>query len=137
MTPEPVALEHTFDGFYGLEYASAPDDDGALRGRLHVRPQLIGGGGVLHGGVPAAIAEGLASYGTMLAVLADGRAVAGLSNDTSIVAPAGEGATLDAVARPVDRADDYWLWSVELRDQSGGLCAFSRVTIAVRPSRSR
>ena len=52
-----------------------------------------------------------------------------------MIAPVAEGATVYGEATPHSRADDYWVWSVQLRDDAGTLCAFSRVTIAVRPLR--
>jgi hypothetical protein len=59
----------------------------------------------------------------------------GLSNDTTVIAAVAEGTTLHAEATPLSRVEDYWVWSVTLRDDAGTLCAFSRVTIAVRPLR--
>jgi uncharacterized protein (TIGR00369 family) len=134
---EPVVpFEHSFDAVIGLE----PDgewfgEDGIVRGRLQVRPELLGAEDRLHGGVPAAIAETLASQGTARVTIPQGRMPSGLSNDTTVTAAVGEGTTLHAEATPLSRADDYWVWSIELRDDAGTLCAFSRVTIAVRPLR--
>ena len=131
-----VSYEQSFDGLYGLETAAdGLEPDGSLRGRLVVRRELLGAEGRLHGGVPAAIAESLASQGTAMAVAADGLFVSGLSNDTTVIAPVNEGATLRAIATPRGRGADLWVWSVELRDAAEQLCAFSRVTIAVRPPR--
>jgi uncharacterized protein (TIGR00369 family) len=130
-----------FDAVYGLELIGVGDGEPGggggttLRGRVRVRRELLGAGGRLHGGVPAAIAESLASHGTAFATLQRGLAASGLSNDTTVVAPAVEGATLHAEATAQSRADDYWVWAVALRDDAGTLCAFSRVTIAVRPLR--
>jgi uncharacterized protein (TIGR00369 family) len=134
--PFVLSYDASFDGLYGLETATRGlDEDGVLRGRVPVRPDLLGAQGRLHGGVPAAIAESLASQGTAWAVVGDGLMVSGLSNDTTVLAPVTEGATLHAEARAHSRGTDLWLWSVELRDDGGALCAFSRVTIAVRPLR--
>jgi uncharacterized protein (TIGR00369 family) len=131
-----VAFERSFDALYGLELvAPGLDEDGILRGRVRVGPELLGAAGRLHGGVPAAIAESLASNGTGLITMPQGLMPSGLSNDTTVIAAVGEGATLHAEAVPLSRADDFWLWSVELRNDAGALCAFSRVTIAVRPLR--
>jgi 1,4-dihydroxy-2-naphthoyl-CoA hydrolase len=139
---EPVAFEphvpvqRSFDGLYGLELVgSGLGDDGVLRGRLQVRPELLGAEDRLHGGIPAAIAESLASQGTALNVMQQGLVPSGLSNDTTVIVAVGEGATLHAEATPLSRVEDYWVWSVQLRDDAGTLCAFSRVTIAVRPLR--
>jgi 1,4-dihydroxy-2-naphthoyl-CoA hydrolase len=131
-----VSFERSFDTLYGLELTREGfGEDGVVRGRVRVRRELLGAENRLHGGVPAAIAEALASQGTALDTIPRGLMPSGLSNDTSVVAPVGEGATLHAEATPHSRTDDYWVWSIELRDDAGVLCAFSRVTIAVRPLR--
>jgi 1,4-dihydroxy-2-naphthoyl-CoA hydrolase len=123
-----------FDTVYGLEL-DGPHEGGIMRGRVHVGPELLGAEDRLHGGVPAAIAEALASLGTGADTFPRGLVPSGLSNDTTVITPVGEGATLEGEATPHSRADDYWVWSVQLRDDAGTLCAFSRVTIAVRPLR--
>lgn len=136
-----VPLHQGFDALYGLELIGGAEPgpgDGAsvtLRGRVRVGRELLGADGRLHGGVPAAIAESLASHGTAFSTLPRGLAANGLSNDTTVVAAVAEGTTLHATATARNQADDYWVWSVELRDAAGTLCAFSRVTIAVRPLR--
>jgi 1,4-dihydroxy-2-naphthoyl-CoA hydrolase len=138
-----VPVHQGFDAVYGLELIGVEagegppegDDARTLRGRVRVGAELLGAGGRLHGGVPAAIAESLASHGTAFATLQRGLSANGLSNDTTVIAPVAAGATLHAEAAAHSAADDYWVWSVELRDDDGTLCAFSRVTIAVRPLR--
>jgi uncharacterized protein (TIGR00369 family) len=131
-----VPFERSFDALYGLEpVGHGLGEDGILRGRVRVRPELLGADDRLHGGVPAAIAEALASLGTALVTSDQGLIPSGLSNDTTMTAAVGEGTTLHAEATPLSRVEDYWVWSVQLRDDAGTLCAFSRVTIAVRPLR--
>jgi uncharacterized protein (TIGR00369 family) len=131
-----VPFEGSFDSVIGLELDGRwLGEDGIVRGRVRVRPELLGAEDRLHGGVPAAIAEALASQGTALVTIPQGLMPSGLSNDTTVIAAVGEGTTLHAEATPLSRGDDYWVWSIELRDDAGALCAFSRVTIAVRPFR--
>lgn len=131
-----VALDRGFDALYGLEMVgSGLGEDGIVRARVRVRAALLGAEGRLHGGVPAAIAESLASQGTALVTVEQGLMPSGLSNDTTVIAAVAEGTMLHAEAKPLSRVEDYWVWSVELRDDAGTLCAFSRVTIAVRPLR--
>ena len=130
-----VAPDQSFDALYGLELTDA-EQAGVVRARVRVSAQLLTEHGRLHGGVPAAISESLASHGTALVAFGQGSTISGLSNDTTVTASVREGATLHAVARALSRADDYWLWAIEQRDDDGTLCAFSRVTIAVRPLRS-
>jgi len=141
--PAVIPVCEGFDALYGLELVGpqrgedgwALGTDGTVCGRVRVRPELLGAEGRLHGGVPAAIAESLASHGTAFEVLPGGMIASGLSNDTTMVAPVAEGATLHAKATVHSRGEDYWVWSVQLRDDAGALCAFSRITIAVRPQR--
>jgi uncharacterized protein (TIGR00369 family) len=131
-----VAFERSFDAVYGLEpVGQGLDENGVLRACVRVRPELLGAEDRLHGGVPAAIAESLASLGTALVSIDQGLIPSGLSNDTTMIAAVGEGNTLHAEATPLSRVEDYWVWAVYLRDDAGTLCAFSRVTIAVRPRR--
>jgi 1,4-dihydroxy-2-naphthoyl-CoA hydrolase len=123
-----------FDRHYGLEIVEARAD--LMRGRLAVREHVTQPMGIVHGGVYAAIAEGLASVGTNHGVAADGKVALGISNQSSFLRPVG-GGTIDAVARPRHRGRTTWVWDVELTDDEGRLCALSRVTVAVRPAPSR
>jgi uncharacterized protein (TIGR00369 family) len=128
-----VDLDACFDAVYGLEIVSEDvEGEGVLRGRVAVRGELLTEHGVLHGGVPAAVAEALASRGTALSVIPQGFAAMGLSNDTTILAAVRDG-VVDVEARLLSRGEDAWSWTVESRDTAGRACAFSRVTVAVRP----
>jgi 1,4-dihydroxy-2-naphthoyl-CoA hydrolase len=130
---EPVvAFDVCFDAQYGLEVVDPGDaEDGSVRGRVPVRPELHNHLGVIHGGVFAAVAEALASRGTALAVMPHGQAAMGLGNDTTVIHSPSEG-VIDVVARPLARGERAWLWAVECADEGGRLCAFTRVTVAVR-----
>jgi 1,4-dihydroxy-2-naphthoyl-CoA hydrolase len=125
-----VPFDRCFDAQYGLEIVS-DHIAGFVEGRVQADQRLLGTSGAVHGGVFAAIAEALASRGTALAVIPDGRMAVGLSNDTSVTGPVSAGA-LHASARVVARDDDLWVWTVETRDDAGRLCGLSRVTVAVR-----
>lgn len=128
----PVPFEECFDGAYGLEMDTSAE--GVVQGTVAVREELLGPHGAVHGGVIAALAEAIASTGTWVAVMGDGFAAMGLSNDTTVVAPVTVGA-IHAEARVVSRGADAWLWRVEATDDDGTPVAFSRVTVAVRPMR--
>ena len=65
----PVALDQGFDGLYGLELTELTDE--RVRGRVAVSDEIKQPAGLVHGGVYAAIAESLASYGTASAVVGD------------------------------------------------------------------
>jgi 1,4-dihydroxy-2-naphthoyl-CoA hydrolase len=128
-----VAYDRCFDAQYGLEVV---DEDvagaGVLRGRVAVHDALLGRFGTVTSGVFASVAEALASRGTALAVMPEGRAAMGMSNDTTVLEPVSEGA-LHAEARLHARIEGAWVWTVDVRDDAGRPCALSRVTVAVRP----
>ncbi len=127
--PLPNEAAVGFDALYGLELVEVSGD--VACGRVVVRDELKQPAGLVHGGVYAAVAESLASYGTALAVMPEGRMAMGLSNNTSFIRPI-TGGTIHAVARPRHRGRSTWVWEVELLDDDDRLCALVRVTIAVR-----
>ena len=98
---------------------------------MAVRDELKQPAGLVHGGVYAAIAETLASFGTAIAVMPQGKLAMGLSNQTSFLRPITEG-VIDAKATRRHRGRTTWVWEVEIFDDQGRLCVLSRVTIAVR-----
>jgi 1,4-dihydroxy-2-naphthoyl-CoA hydrolase len=118
-----------FDNHYGLELEEATDE--VVRARVPVRKHLHQPVGLVHGGVHASIAEALASYGTNVGVVPEGKIGLGQSNHSSFLRPISEG-TIHAEARRRHRGRTTWIWDVELTDDDGRLCALSRVTIAVR-----
>jgi 1,4-dihydroxy-2-naphthoyl-CoA hydrolase len=120
-----------FDRHYGLEILEASAE--LVRGRVPVRAQVTQPTGIVHGGVHAAIAEGLASLGTNHGVAAEGNVALGMSNQSSFVRPLRSG-TIHATARPRHRGRTTWIWDVELADDGGRICALSRVTVAIRPA---
>ena len=125
-----VAQEDAFDATIGF----VVDEDaeiGRCSGRLPVSPKVCQPMGIIHGGVYAALAETLASFGTARAVLAAGKVPLGMSNNTSFLRPVSAG-TLHAKAAAIHRGRTTWVWDVEMRDDHDRLCATSRVTIAVR-----
>ena len=119
-----------FDRHYGLELDELGDE--LVRGRVPVQEHLTQPIGIVHGGIHAAIAEGLASLGTNYGVAANGEVGLGMSNQCSFLRPIGSG-TIHAIARRRHRGKTTWVWDVELTDDEGRLCAVSRVTVAVRP----
>jgi len=125
----PAHVEFGFDGLYGLELIELSDE--LVRGRVVVRDDLKQPAGLVHGGVHAAIAESLASFGTAIAVMPQGKLAMGLSNQTSFLRPITEG-LIDAKATRRHRGRTTWVWEVEIFDDQGRLCVLSRVTIAVR-----
>jgi uncharacterized protein (TIGR00369 family) len=130
--PQRIVADRGFDALYGLEILEHSDE--LVRAQVPVRDELKQPMGLVHGGLFASIAESIASLATAVAVMGEGMAAMGLSNQTSFVRPITEG-TVHAVARRRHRGRTTWLWDVEISDDSGRLCALSRMTIAVRPVR--
>ncbi|HWX45568.1 MAG TPA: PaaI family thioesterase [Solirubrobacteraceae bacterium] len=124
------AARHGFDALYGLEFVECTEDE--VRARVVVRAELKQPAGLVHGGVYASMAESMASFGTGLAVLAEGSVAMGLSNSTSFLRPITEG-TVHGHARRLHRGRTTWVWDVHFSDDAGRLCAITRMTIAVRP----
>ena len=122
-----------YDRHYGLEIDECTDE--VVRGRVPFRGHLAQPVGIVHGGVYASIAEGLASIGTNRGVAAEGNVGLGMSNQSTFLRPLGAG-TIHATARRRHRGRTTWVWDVEVTDDAGRICALSRVTVAVRPASS-
>ena len=122
-----------FDRHYGLEVEESSDE--LVRGRLSVGEHLTQPAGLVHGGVYAAIAEGLASLGTNRGVASEGMLGLGMSNHSTFLRPVA-GGTIRATARRRHRGRTTWIWDVELVDDDDRLCAISRVIVAVRANRA-
>ncbi len=125
----PIDRAVGFDAQVGLEFVEVSPEQ--MRARIPVRDEIRQPYGLVHGGVYAAVAESLASYGTAMAVMPEKKIAMGLSNHTSFLRPIREG-TIHAVARPQHRGRTTWVWEVQLLDDDERLCVLTRVTIAVR-----
>jgi uncharacterized protein (TIGR00369 family) len=128
---EAGLTNQSFDSLFGLEVLELSHD--GARGRVAVRDELKVPPGVVHAGVYAAAAQGLASLATAGAVADGGRVAIGLANHTSVLHPITEGA-IEAVAIARHRGRTTWVWQVEMSDVAGRLCVISRVTVSVRPA---
>jgi uncharacterized protein (TIGR00369 family) len=132
MSEMPPLPATPFDRHIGNEIVEASPD--LVRSRCAVTEALKQPYGVVHGGVFAAMAESLASLGTHLGVTERGELALGQSNSTQFLRPVSSG-VIHAAARPRHRGRTSWVWDVDITDDSGALCALSRLTIAVRPAR--
>ncbi len=119
-----------FDRLYGLELLEVSGEE--VRARVRVRDQLRQPYGLVHGGVYASLAESMTSLATAIAVLPEGSAAMGLSNNTSFLRPITAG-TVHAHGTRLHRGRTTWVWDVRFSDDAGKLCAVTRMTIAVRP----
>jgi 1,4-dihydroxy-2-naphthoyl-CoA hydrolase len=129
---EPDTVPTGFAEEIGVEWI-AFDPEGA-RARISVEPRHLQPNGVVHGGVYASLAESLASKATYEAVRENGEIAFGMANNTSFLRVISEG-HVNATARARQRGRTTWVWDVELTDDEGRVCALSRMTVAVRPSR--
>jgi uncharacterized protein (TIGR00369 family) len=118
-----------------LGFEMTEHGDGFVKGIVPVTDRVKQALGLVHGGVYAALAEGLTSLGTWLAHQQDGMIVSGQQNDTSFLRPITEG-TVHADCRARHRGRTTWVWECEFTNDEGKLCALSRVTIAIRPART-
>jgi len=123
-----------FDALYGLQVTEASIHE--VRGQVVVRDELKQPAGLVHGGVYAAIAESLASLGTIIGVHRQGKLAMGLSNQTSFLRPVTAG-TIHARAVCKHAGRSTWVWEVEIADDAGRLCVLTRVTVAVRDAAPR
>jgi 1,4-dihydroxy-2-naphthoyl-CoA hydrolase len=119
-----------FDRLYGLEIVFFSDTE--VHARVPVRDELKQPAGLVHGGVYASIAESTASFGTGMAVAAQGEMAMGLSNATNFLRPITDG-VIHAVATRIHRGRTTWVWDVRFSDDAEHTCAVTRMTIAVRP----
>jgi 1,4-dihydroxy-2-naphthoyl-CoA hydrolase len=125
----PYRAERGFDALYGLEITGYTDE--AVTGKVVVRDELKQLAGLVHGGVFASIAETLASLGTAIKVIPEGKTAVGMSNQTSFLRPITDG-TIHAVATVRHRGRTTWVWEVDMTDDDQRLCVLTRMTIAVR-----
>jgi uncharacterized protein (TIGR00369 family) len=124
------AVLQGFDRLYGLQLLESSDSE--VRARVLVRDELKQPGGLIHGGVYAALAESMTSLVTGLAVRERGETAMGLSNSTSFLRPITEG-VVHAHATRLHRGRTTWVWDVRFSDDAQHTCAVTRMTIAVRP----
>ena len=121
----------TFDGLLGFRFLGASAD--TARGEAPFAARICQRFGMVHGGAYAALAEMVATEGTVANVWESGSFCSGLSNSTNFMRPVTGGDRIRAEARAVHRGRTTWIWDVDLIDDEDRVCAVSRVTIAVRP----
>ena len=126
-----MAFERTLESQLRRETREMTDDHVVATMSVDDQP-VLQPMGIVHGGVYATLAEGMASEATFKAVYPDGNIAVGMSNQTSFLRPI-TGGTIHAEARRRHRGRTTWLWEVDFTDDEGRLCALTRVTIAVRP----
>jgi 1,4-dihydroxy-2-naphthoyl-CoA hydrolase len=126
-----VALEEGLDGVFGMELEEISGERASAR--IPVTRRLCQRFGLVHGGTYCAIAEFLASEGTVAGVRDEGNLAMGTQNSSYFLRAVSEG-VLHAEGRPRHRGRTVWVWDVDFTDDRGRLCATSRVSLAVRPA---
>jgi 1,4-dihydroxy-2-naphthoyl-CoA hydrolase len=124
-----IPVQETLDGILGFEVTEMGADHASARFQVenkHRQPF-----GIVHGGVYAALSEGLCSAATYMQVAKDGKIAVGSSNLTTFLRPVSEG-TVTAEARAIHSGRTTWVWEVEFTNEQGKRTAVSRVTLAVR-----
>ena len=121
-------MEETLDGILGFERVEM--DSGHASARFTVENKHRQPFGIVHGGVYAALAEGLCSGATYMQVAGDGKIAVGSSNFTSFLRPVTHG-VVTANARALHSGRTTWVWECEFTNEDGKRCAISRVTLAV------
>lgn len=131
MNDEPgfaIPWEETLDGMLRFERLEMEADHASARFEVENRHRQPFG--IVHGGVYAALAEGLASAATYMQVSKDGKIAVGSSNHTSFLRPVMQG-VVTANARAIHSGRTSWVWEVEFTGDDGKRCAVTRVTLAV------
>jgi 1,4-dihydroxy-2-naphthoyl-CoA hydrolase len=123
-----IPIQETLDGVLGFEVLELAADHASAQFEVQNRHRQPFG--IVHGGVYAALAEGLASGATFKQVYERGKIAVGSSNYTSFLRPVSEG-IVTANARAVHSGRTSWVWEVEFTTDAGKRCAVSRVTLAV------
>lgn len=118
-----------FDDLLGVRLTGASAE--RVSASLPVRPALLQPGGIVHGGVYAAVIEGTASVGANLWLDDDAVAV-GVSNQTDFLRSVREG-ELTAEAVPLQRGRRLQLWQVTVTTEDGRLAAHGTVRLANLP----
>jgi 1,4-dihydroxy-2-naphthoyl-CoA hydrolase len=121
-------MEETLHGVLGFDIYEADAQSASARfevANCHRQPF-----GIVHGGVYAALAEGMTSYATFVQVANQDKIAVGTSNFTSFLRPVSKG-TVSAHGRVIHSGRTSWVWEVEFTNDQGKRCAVSRVSLAV------
>lgn len=134
MTPEERELTTfmheamPFMAVLGAEaVAAAPDE---VRSRISWAPSRCTAGGVLHGGVLMALADGTGAWCAFLNLPGGGAATSTVESKTNFLRAARSG-TVEAVSRPLHVGRTLIVVDTEMRDGDGNLVARTTQTQAV------
>ena len=117
----PDALEsQPFPRLMGLEVTEATKD--AVRGQIHVKPDLCTAANIMHGGAIMAFADTLGALGAFLN-LPQGALTTTIESKTNFVSAAGEGTTIFAESTPIHVGRRSSVWQTRITREDGKLVA--------------
>jgi 1,4-dihydroxy-2-naphthoyl-CoA hydrolase len=88
---------------------------------------------VAHGSALIALAETLASLGTLLNIDFTTQFCVGQEINASLLRPVPAGSYVEGAATVLHRGRTSMVWEVKIRNAEGKLAAICRCTIAIRP----
>lgn len=127
-----LVLDRTLEGTLGIELIEVTED--RVVARLPVTDRVRQPYGAVHGGAILAMAEGLASMGTLRGIAYPAEVCFGQEINGSLLRTVFDG-HVEATATVLHRGRTTWVWDVRALDSEGRLVAVARCSIAVRPNR--
>jgi len=106
---------------------------GSVRATMPVTDSVKQPFGLLHGGASVALAETVASLGSVMLIDPDGERAAGVEINANHLLPVRSG-SVHAVATAVHLGRSLHVWEIRISDDEGRLVCISRCTVAVRAS---
>jgi 1,4-dihydroxy-2-naphthoyl-CoA hydrolase len=132
MSPEAFPpYKDTLIGHLGIEFREQSRD--RVVARLPIDHRTIQPTGVAHGGALIALAETLASLGTLYNIDPDTQFCVGQEINASLLRPVPAGSYVEGVASVLHQGRTTMVWEVKIHTPEGKLAAVCRCTIAIRP----
>lgn len=131
MSPESFqSYEDTMIGHLGIEFQEQHRD--RMVARMPIDHRTIQPAGVAHGGALIALAETLASLGTMFNIDRATQFCVGQEINASLLRPVPAGSYVEGTATVLHRGRTTMVWEVRIHNAEGKLAAICRCTIAIR-----
>jgi uncharacterized protein (TIGR00369 family) len=125
------AYKNSMIGHLGMELIEQGREH--VVARMPIDHRTIQPVGVAHGGALIALAETLASIGTMLNIDPDAQFCVGQEINASLLRPVPAGSYVEGEATVLHQGRTSMVWDVRIHNADGKLAAICRCTIAIRP----
>lgn len=112
----------------GIEYTSIGED--FLCARMPVDHRTKQPAGLLHGGASAALAESVASMGSILIINPETQDIVGIEINANHLRKVQDG-YVHARASLLSRSKKIHVWEIRITDDRNKLCCLSRLTVMV------